>query len=162
MGNPIEAESGEVNAGYVPTTEDNFGSENPPPYSSGIHLIYSGESSRLTAFGFFPQNLAFGFFPVFLSHQNCSDAYFGHCTIDVGEKGTTIDPVVSKNQNPNFQNENDGMKPVRLMSEAEIRKEKMRIWKNVAVISLSFMCLFTAFNSVGNLQVNYFIIHFSN
>jgi hypothetical protein len=31
MGNPIEAESGEVNAGYVPTTEDNFGSENPPP-----------------------------------------------------------------------------------------------------------------------------------
>lgn len=41
------------------------------------------------------------------------------------------------------------------MTQAEIKQEKMRIWKNVAVISLSFMCLFTAFNSVGNLQVNF-------
>lgn len=55
--------------------------------------------------------------------------------------------------NPNFGNENDGMKPVRLMTPAEIKSEKMRIWKNVTVISVSFMCLFTAFNSVGNLQV---------
>lgn len=55
--------------------------------------------------------------------------------------------------NPNFGNENDGMKPVRLMSPAEIKSEKIRIWKNVTVISISFMCLFTAFNSVGNLQV---------
>ena len=35
----------------------------------------------------------------------------------------------------------------------EKRKQKIRIWKNVAVISLSFMCLFTAYYSVANLQV---------
>lgn len=56
--------------------------------------------------------------------------------------------------NPNFQNENDGMKPVGTMTNGEIAAEKMRIWKNVIVISLSFMCLFTAFNSVSNLQVS--------
>lgn len=47
----------------------------------------------------------------------------------------------------------DGMKPVGSMTPAEIRREKISIWKNVAVISLSFMCLFTAYNSVANLQV---------
>lgn len=56
-------------------------------------------------------------------------------------------------QNPNFQNANDGMRPVSSMSSVEIKREKFRIWKNVAVISLSFMCLFTAYNSVANLQV---------
>jgi len=40
------------------------------------------------------------------------------------------------------------------MSPKEIKKEKLRIWKDVTVISLSFMCLFTAYNSVTNLQVN--------
>jgi hypothetical protein len=35
MGNPNEVESGEVNAGYVPT-EENFSLEKPPPYSPGI------------------------------------------------------------------------------------------------------------------------------
>ena len=39
------------------------------------------------------------------------------------------------------------------MTAKEIKQEKMRIWKNVTVISLSFMCLFTAYNSVANLQV---------
>jgi len=56
-------------------------------------------------------------------------------------------------QNPNFQNPNDGMRPVGSMSVQEIKREKIRIWKNVTVISLSFMCLFTAYNSVANLQV---------
>jgi len=79
------------------------------------------------------------------------------CTLaaDLDGNGTTVGPAEVKNQNPNFQNENDGMRPVRTMTAAEIKKEKMRIWKNVAVISFSFMCLFTAFNSVGNLQVNF-------
>ena len=70
----------------------------------------------------------------------------------VARTGETVDIEVRQN-NPNFQNEDDGMKPVRLMSPSEIKTEKMRIWKNVAVISLSFMCLFTAYNSVSNLQV---------
>lgn len=51
----------------------------------------------------------------------------------------------------NFQNQG-GMRPVSSMTPAEIKQEKMRIWKNITVISLSFMCLFTAFNSVSNLQ----------
>lgn len=55
--------------------------------------------------------------------------------------------------NPNFQNENDGMVPVGMMTASQIKKEKLSIWKNVLVISLSFMCLFTAYNSVANLQV---------
>jgi hypothetical protein len=90
--------------------------------------------------------------------QNLSLTYcLGHCK---AESQTTVEPVVTQNQNPNFQNENDGMKPVRMMSQAEIKKEKLRIWKNVAVISVSFMCLFTAFNSVGNLQVNFLLFIF--
>ena len=31
-------------------------------------------------------------------------------------------------------------------------KEKIRIYKNVLVISLAFLCQFTAFNGIGNLQ----------
>jgi hypothetical protein len=77
-----------------------------------------------------------------------------------GNETTVGQQTEVKNQNPNFQNENDGMTPVRSMTQAEIKQEKMRIWKNVAIISLSFMCLFTAFNSVGNLQVNYNYTYF--
>lgn len=47
----------------------------------------------------------------------------------------------------------DGMRPVSSMTADEIRLEKISIWKNVGIISLSFMCLFTAYNSVANLQV---------
>ncbi|KAI9554119.1 hypothetical protein GHT06_019391 [Daphnia sinensis] len=72
---------------------------------------------------------------------------------DVKENETSVPvDIERKNHNPNFQNENDGMRNIGSMSASEIKQEKMRIWKNVAVISLSFMCLFTAFNSVGNLQ----------
>ena len=39
------------------------------------------------------------------------------------------------------------------MSAKEIKQEKRRIWKNITVISGSFMCLFTAYNAVANLQV---------
>jgi len=39
------------------------------------------------------------------------------------------------------------------MSAKEIKQEKWRIWKNITVISGSFMCLFTAYNAVANLQV---------
>ena len=46
----------------------------------------------------------------------------------------------------------DGMKPVGSMTEEEIRREKLSIWKNVFVISLSFMCLFTAYNSGKRLK----------
>lgn len=42
MGNPNEVESGEVNAGYVPTAEETLDSGKPPPYSSGIHLNIQG------------------------------------------------------------------------------------------------------------------------
>lgn len=56
------------------------------------------------------------------------------------------------NPHTNFINQG-GMKPVNSMSPVEIKSEKMRIWKNITVISLSFMCLFTAYNSVFNLQV---------
>ena len=38
------------------------------------------------------------------------------------------------------------------LSDEEIRKEKRRILKNVIVISFSFMLLFTAFQSMANLQ----------
>jgi len=52
-----------------------------------------------------------------------------------------------------LQLSDDRMKPVSTMTGEEIRREKFSIWKNVSVISLSFMCLFTAFFSVSNLQV---------
>ena len=45
-----------------------------------------------------------------------------------------------------------GMRPVSSMTPKEIRMEKLSIWKNILVICLSFMCLFTAFNSMANLQ----------
>jgi len=48
---------------------------------------------------------------------------------------------------------NSCMHPVASMSRKEIKKEKLFIWKNVTVISVSFMCLFTAYGSVANLQV---------
>ena len=38
------------------------------------------------------------------------------------------------------------------LSPSELRKEKFRILKNVVVISFSFMLLFTAFQSMANLQ----------
>jgi hypothetical protein len=45
------------------------------------------------------------------------------------------------------------IRPVSSMSAKEIKQEKRRIWKNITVISGSFMCLFTAYNAVANLQV---------
>jgi hypothetical protein len=45
-----------------------------------------------------------------------------------------------------------GMRPISSMTPKEIRMEKLSIWKNILVICLSFMCLFTAFNSMANLQ----------
>lgn len=47
----------------------------------------------------------------------------------------------------------DGMRSISSMSPTDIRKEKFLIWKNITLISISFMFLFTAFNSMGNLQV---------
>ena len=58
------------------------------------------------------------------------------------------DSITNKSPEPTSD-----IRPVSAMSVEEIKKEKMRIWKNVTVISLSFMCLFTAYNSVANLQV---------
>lgn len=46
----------------------------------------------------------------------------------------------------------DGMRPIASMSNEEIRSERIKIWKNVIIISFAFMCLFTAFNSMANLQ----------
>lgn len=48
----------------------------------------------------------------------------------------------------------DGMRPVASMTESEKRAERISIWKNVCVISIAFIFLFTAFNSMGNVQVN--------
>ncbi len=56
-------------------------------------------------------------------------------------------------RNPNFQNPDDGLQVIGTMSAEEIRQEKLSIWKNVSVISLSWMFLFTAYNAVANLQV---------
>lgn len=39
-------------------------------------------------------------------------------------------------------------------TEAELKKEKLRIWKNVLVVSLSIMGLFTAQGVVAVLQVS--------
>lgn len=50
-------------------------------------------------------------------------------------------------------NGNNVARPVSSMTIYQIKKEKLNIWKNVIVISVSFMCLFTAYNSVANLQV---------
>lgn len=47
------------------------------------------------------------------------------------------------------------MQSIESMTADEIRNEKFHIWKNIIVISMSFMFLFTAFNSMGNLQVRY-------
>ncbi len=38
------------------------------------------------------------------------------------------------------------------MSEAQLKKEKMKVMINVVLISFSFMLLFTAFQSIANLQ----------
>lgn len=59
-------------------------------------------------------------------------------------------------RNPNFQNPDDGLQVIGTMSAEEIRQEKLSIWKNVSVISLSWMFLFTAYNAVANLQVRIF------
>ena len=48
----------------------------------------------------------------------------------------------------------NGMRLVSSMTDQEITKEKLRIWKNMLVISISFMFLFTAYQSMANLQVN--------
>ena len=48
---------------------------------------------------------------------------------------------------------NSCLRPVESMTRKEIKKEKIMIWKDVTVISVSFMCLFTAYGSVANLQV---------
>lgn len=47
----------------------------------------------------------------------------------------------------------DGMRDVATMTQKEINAEKFAIWKNVVVISVAFIFLFTAFNSMGNVQV---------
>lgn len=36
----------------------------------------------------------------------------------------------------------------------EIHREKLRIWKNLGFLSLSYTCLFTAIDLVFNLQVS--------
>lgn len=63
--------------------------------------------------------------------------------------------VGSKDQNYNVSKGGGGdsgvIRPA-VMTESEIRKEKIRIMKNVCVISFSFLCLFTAFQSMANLQ----------
>lgn len=51
-----------------------------------------------------------------------------------------------------WSSSDDGMQPVASMSAKEIRREQIKIWKNVIIISFAFMCLFTAFNSMANLQ----------
>lgn len=68
---------------------------------------------------------------------------------DLGKGGTS---PPKRGPLSNFESQG-GMRPVNLMTPAEIKREKFQIWKNITVISLSFMCLFTAFNSVSNLQV---------
>ena len=40
-------------------------------------------------------------------------------------------------------------------SAKDIKGEKRRIWKNITAISGSFMCLFTGYYAVANLQVCY-------
>lgn len=63
------------------------------------------------------------------------------------------DVNVSPDYGSVWQNSDDGMPLVALMTSEEIYREKMSIWKNVGVISLSWMFLFTAYNAVANLQV---------
>lgn len=58
-----------------------------------------------------------------------------------------------KSSQANWSKGEDGMQPVESMSDKEIFSERIKIWKNVIIISFSFMCLFTAFNSMANLQV---------
>lgn len=38
------------------------------------------------------------------------------------------------------------------LSESELRREKFRVMRNVVLISFSFLLLFTAFQSMANLQ----------
>ncbi len=137
MGNPEEENasvpSGEVNTGYV-LTEEKVDDQKPPPYTPGISSFFNDVTKHWWTEKYLPV--------ITCMKEN-----------KVAETSETVD-VDARIHNPNFQNENDGMKPIRLMSPAEIKSEKIRIWKNVTVISLSFMCLFTAFNSVSNLQVD--------
>ena len=59
----------------------------------------------------------------------------------------------SNNHSNNGLAENGNILPVSSMSYDKIKAEKIRIWKNITAISISFMCLFTAYFSVTNLQV---------
>ena len=74
--------------------------------------------------------------------------------VGINDKEMKTHPSAKRiTENPILQISDDWVKPVSSMTDDEIRREKFSIWKNVSVISLSFMCLFTAFFSVSNLQV---------
>ncbi len=57
-----------------------------------------------------------------------------------------------KDQNYNVKGHHHGALHRGDLTEAEVRKEKCRIMKNVIAISFSFLLLFTAFQSMANLQ----------
>jgi len=42
------------------------------------------------------------------------------------------------------------------MSSGEIKKAKLRIWRNVIILSMSYMLLFLAYGVVATLQVKKF------
>ena len=48
------------------------------------------------------------------------------------------------------------------MAPKEIKREKLRVWKNVVVIAMSFMCLFTAYGVTAVLQVIEFQLEVRN
>ena len=54
--------------------------------------------------------------------------------------------------NENFFQESEANNPYSNMSAEERKKEKFQIYKNVLLISFSFLLLFVAFESMGKLQ----------
>ncbi len=57
-----------------------------------------------------------------------------------------------KDQNYNVKGHGSAALHREQLSESQIKKEKRRIMKNVILISFSFLLLFTAFQSMANLQ----------
>ena len=67
--------------------------------------------------------------------------------IDIHENGNSVKPV-DKNQHTEGPNLVDSMQ----VSTEEFRMTKNQIIKNLLVVSFAFLCLFTSFGSLQNLQ----------
>ena len=65
--------------------------------------------------------------------------------------------ILENNDDSAENNQKNGEEMIaNTMSSGEIKKAKLRIWRNVIILSMSYMLLFLAYGVVATLQVKKF------